>query len=714
MATPMSPHADAEQGFTLGDMFGFLWQSKFRIVFIAAIIMGLGGYHVVNMPKVYEASGTLLLSSDSSRMSLNSALSSVTGNDTGAMDTYMEFIRSRTFVESMIADLNLMDYGEYQHPSNLASFSESKDYAVRRFQANLTLEPVGDTDLLRLSFLSNTPELAADVLNFLGPAFFTYHTGMRKQRADDASRWLNVQLGNLQAKLEEAESQMQDFMRDNRLIDVASQIELAQTEVASLLHEKLQNDKALAAIEATVQQVDKANGDVDALMKIPYILKNSLVISMRTKLLEQEQALTEVAKRYKEKHHRYIAAKSTVDNLNDELASLLTNIIASLKQDLLTFQSRSQKLTQEIDSAKSQHSDLGRHELQLSRLRRKIDTTQQLYESFLTRLQEVEMLQDIGEEDDFAVVDMATIPTRPSKPNIPVLLAMVGLFSLTMSTGFWLVIHLISDSKSRHAQLLRSLDVPILTELPKLSKVKTPKDMSEAGSKNFVFSEAIRFLRASLMVANKEKDNRIIAITGIRQGDGKTSVSMSIAHSFGRLERALLVDTDMREPSIGKAFDIDGKAKGLTDFVSKEAKFSDCQYRVKGSQLTVVPAGKQPADPMETISKPRFEAIIRKLGIFYDRVIIEAPSVNSYADTLVLAKYVDGIVLVCDANNTEMSELMEAVQRLRENEAPLLGVVFNKVKHVRSAVSERGKRRSLILRPLRQLRRFLSSRPNFG
>lgn len=698
MATAQSGYSHEENGFNLSDLFSFLWQKKIRIVFTASLIFVLGAYYVVNQPKVYVAHSTLLLGGSENRFGIQSNLNNFGSSDAVKMDTYIEFIRSRQFIQSIVRDLNLQDADEFKRKVPSLFDNDEIEYAIDVFQGNLLLTRMGDTDLLKVSYESRLPGLAADVANFVGPAFFVFNASMSREKANDASKWLNTQLTQLQTKLANSEDALQAFLKENKLIDVGSQIELARTEISALLNEKLQIDKQFADVEATMQQLNAAEEDQESLLRVPWVLQNSLVVTLHNKVVNQEQEFATLTNRYKSKHHKYIASKSKLTQLLDEQQDLLVKLVASLRQQYQTLKSRSQALSQQIDDAKERYSDLGRHELQLSRLRRDVESTQTLYEVFLSRLQETEILKDLDDSEQFAVVDYAVEPRRPSKPNIPVLLVMVFVFSFTLSIGLWLLLHLLSDRRNRYRQQLSKMGVSLLAELPKLGKInllKTPRNSSKYARVRYPYDEAVRSLRSSIMVRPDDKEVRAVAISSVSNKDGKSDVAIALAESFSNLEKALLIDCDLRAPSVAKKFDLAKKHPGIVNFVNRKAKISLCMHRMADTQLTIMPCGDVPSDPIAHLSKPRFGSIIYKLGVFFERVVIDSPPINDFSDTLMLAKHVDGVVIVCDIEKTDIADLAEAIQRMRDSGAHLLGVVLSGVKGISSSLPKASLRKRI-------------------
>jgi receptor protein-tyrosine kinase len=701
--TNISPYqSNSESGLDLADLFVFLWQKKFRIIFMSAILISLGSYYVLQQPKVYRATSILLIGEESQSIALSS-MAALSGNSTSKMDTHIEFIKSRQFIRSVVETLALHHQDVFIPVKKQQQALPDIDHTVDMILNDLTLSSVKNTEMLKVTFASVSPDIAVELVNQIGPSFFEFRSIRSRDKAANASRWLNTQIEDIRASLTAAEEKLEDFLQKNELVDVTSQIRLVQGEISTLMREKLITDKAYAELTSTYQQVIDYETDTRKLLGVPWILNNALVAELRQRTSELEQAFNEVSQRYKFKHRKYISAKTSLDNIRLEMDQLLVQLATSLTREFETLGERQEQLAAQINQAKSQHNKFGRLEIELTRLRREVESNQKLYEAFLARLQEMEVLKDFSNQDNYAVVDYATRPNEPFKPRVTLSIALITIMASVFSYGFWLLLHLISDRPTRFRQMMRKMNVPILAEIVKLPKSRikgTVAAVVQEGQKNYQYAEAIRSLRTSVMMQSGDTEHRVIAVTGVTKGDGKTSIAISLAHSFGKLEQTLLVDTDLRSPSIAQAYGLDPKHPGITNFVRKSAKFRDCLHKDSRSQLSIMPSGPVPADPMVYISKPRFAEIIRKLGIFYERVVVEAPPVNNFSDALILSKYVDGIIIVCDADNTETAELVEAVQRLQDSGAPFLGIVLNKVKNVRNKLPQNSKTKRLLKKAL--------------
>jgi polysaccharide biosynthesis transport protein len=668
----------SQGGFDLADLLAFLWQKKWRILITIVILTALGSSYVKNLPNVYTATSTILLDEKSDTLTLTGNFGTVSQKESDKLDTFIELIRSRQFSAKIVEQLNLVERQEFQKVLENGVLIKDPQTAITVLLSNLKLTKIANTEMLKVNVESRLAYTAAEIANEIGPTFFDYQNQTRKRKADETTRWLDNQLTSLRSQLDEAEHELESFMQVNGLIDLESQVELAKTEISKLIEHKLQLDKTVAADHATIEQVEAAKGDRVKLLQIPAIFNDNLLRDLNAKLTEKELLFDEISKRYKYKHYKYIAAKSALEVLKENYSAALLQVVDGLQQSFLSSLKRQGDLAQQLEKARLRHTELGRHEMELATLRRKVTAMQQLYDVFLSRLQEAEILQDLESDGEFAIVDYAQVPEFPSKPKVLLGITFSFMLASVFSVGFWLLVHLVADKKTRLKQLLLRQGVAVLAEIPKVPKQR----LSKRDKLNAILP--IRSLRSEVVVRSDNTPIRIVAFTSISKEHEKSIVPIEMAESFGHLEKSMLIDGDMRNPIVGQYFGLGSNAAGLSDFINKQASFSQCVVREKGNQLSIMPSGSGTSDPLVYLSKPRFADFVKKVGVIYERLIIDTPPVNSFSDALVIAKLVDGIILTCDIEKTDSLALLEAVQRLQDAGAPLLGVVFDRSKYVKS------------------------------
>ncbi|MCF2947687.1 polysaccharide biosynthesis tyrosine autokinase [Paraglaciecola aquimarina] len=677
-------------GFDFTDLITFLWQKKLRIVISVSILTALGTFYVKSLPKIYSASSTILLSEKNEKLSIGGNLTSVTKPEDNKIDTYIELIKSKLLARKVVENLKLHEREEFKKKLADGGTVIEIDNAVNKLLKHLKLSKIANTDMLKVTYESELAVTTADVVNEIGPTFFEFERLSHQKQVNETTRWLDEQLLALSTRLDIAETELENFMQENGLIDLESQIELVKTEITKLIEHRLVVGKELSSSESTIKQIQNAKGDRKQLMQIPAILNDELIRTMSAELFKTELMLDELSKRYEHKHHKIIAIQGTADAITQNLDRSLQKVVDSLIQDDQSIKNRANELEQQLEAARVKHAALGAHEIDLASLRRKTLATQKLYDVFLTRLQEAEILRDLDAGDEFSVIDYAQVPHKHIKPRVMLGAVFSLIFSSIFSIGFWLIIHLIADKHTRFKQLLAKHGVLILGEIPRPPKKQAKTKSKRVTKKELFYADAIRSLRSELVVHANNAAIRTIAITHVSENTN-SALTIDIAESFSYIEKSLLIDCNLRSPQIGKVCERDSLTPGLTNYLGRRLSFGECKFQNGHSQLHVMPSGPVPNDPLMYLTNSKFYDFIQKLKKVYKRTIIETPHVTGYNDVLVISKSVDAVVLLCDLESADNQDLTEAIQRLLNAGVPILGVVFERVKNINRKRSAIGK-----------------------
>ncbi|WP_199609805.1 GumC family protein [Flocculibacter collagenilyticus] len=702
--------ANQSDEIALDELLVFLWERKFRIILLSLLMTLLGAAVILKMPKVYQASATIMLGSSGDNLSVVENVLSLKSNKSDEMDTTLAFLRSRSFIETLVVGQELHYIDEYKESiksNNGLKKVVDIQHSIDVFLKNLSVTQVADTNLLKLNFNSHDPQLAQQVVNAITPAFLAHQKQFKQGNVDKTSEWLSNQLNELKTNLEQSEATLESYLKEKKLIDVDSQINLSQREISRLLSEKYKNEKELAEIDAILVQVDRRRDKLDKLLELPWLLKNSLITDIRRQIFLQQKVLDQISQRYLHKHPKFIAEKTRLDSLNSELQQTIHQLIESLKNDQQNIAQRLIAIDNQIDSAKEEHSNLGRNQMDLARYYREIEANQKIYEALLTKVKENEILKNASHIADIALIDAAVLPKQPIKPKVSLSIIVIFIVSLIGSVILQVVLQLLFDKLTKLKNTVRGLDLSILSYIPKLNgekrKVPVHSPISIHKEKTDVqFVESIRTLRTTLLTQSQFKHKKVVAITSAMPDEGKSSVAVNLSLSFAELENVLLIDADLRLPSIGEVFNLDEEHPGLTNLIAQRAKFSECVHTDQLSDLNVLSAGTPARNPLVFLSKKRFGHVIRNLGKAYDRVFIETPPVNTVSDALVIAKAVDSVIVVVNSEEADHHYFIDAIERLQQTGVEIEGVVLNKVKMKGSpyGYGKRVRRRGMINRML--------------
>ena len=195
-----------------------------------------------------------------------------------------------------------------------------------------------------------------------------------------------------------------------------------------------------------------------------------------------------------------------------------------------------------------------------------------------------------------------------------------------------------------------------------------------------VISEQYRAIRTNIEYSNVDQDKKTILVTSSDKNEGKTTTVSNLAVSFANLnKKVLLVDCDLRNPSIHKMFKLNN-IYGLTDILAKDRAVDKCIQKTELENLYVLTAGAIPPNPAEILSSEKMKNLIEDLKNIYDYIFIDTPPIGLVTDAGVLSSFIDGVVLVVKSESVEKKYLEETKKKLDAVDARILGAILNSYK----------------------------------
>ena len=193
-------------------------------------------------------------------------------------------------------------------------------------------------------------------------------------------------------------------------------------------------------------------------------------------------------------------------------------------------------------------------------------------------------------------------------------------------------------------------------------------------------SEAYRTIRTGIEFSNLDKDLKIICITSSKKDEGKTTVLSNLGVSFAKIDKkVLLIDADLRNPSISKMFDT-SNTQGLMDILLGKRNIQDCVKKTKQENLYILTGGTIPPNPAEVLSSKKMSEFIESIKDEYDYIFIDSPPVGVVSDASIISAYSDGVIFVVGANEVDSNLVKIAKERLDSVKANIVGVILNKFK----------------------------------
>lgn len=206
----------------------------------------------------------------------------------------------------------------------------------------------------------------------------------------------------------------------------------------------------------------------------------------------------------------------------------------------------------------------------------------------------------------------------------------------------------------------------------------------------FTATEQYKLLRANLsFTLPEDKECPIVGVTSAMRGEGKSTTAVNLSYVLAESgKKVLLIDGDLRIPSIAKKMRIDGNV-GLTDLLRggetvQMSNFKSLYY----NNWYIMPSGPLPPNPSELLGSRRMENVLKTLSSNFDYIILDLPPVNIVSDALTVSKYIDGMIVVVREDYTEKKELETCFRQLKLSDVNVLGCVINESKNGKGSYSK--------------------------
>jgi capsular exopolysaccharide synthesis family protein len=288
------------------------------------------------------------------------------------------------------------------------------------------------------------------------------------------------------------------------------------------------------------------------------------------------------------------------------------------------------------------------------------------------------LLATTGQTVEATTINPAVPPSSPTSPDVRRNLALGLLAGLAIGVGVAFGRHALDTKVRSEADVKALSDRPMLSSIP-LDKNTKGKPLSLVTDPHGVHAEAIRRLRTNLLFIDVTTGKHSFVVTSAMPGEGKTMTVINLAMALADTgARVLLVDGDLRNPSVAKTMGLEGGV-GLTTILLGAATVDDVVQQWRDSSLFVLPAGQIPPNPSEILGSEPMETLFDHLTKEFDYVLVDSPPVLPVIDAVVINKLVGGLLFIVAADRTRKRDLQSAIKALTTVDASAAGFALNMV-----------------------------------
>jgi tyrosine-protein kinase Etk/Wzc len=407
--------------------------------------------------------------------------------------------------------------------------------------------------------------------------------------------------------------------------------------------------------ETKFNQFRNRNSTFDLGVESKLVLEQSVKLQMA--LLELQQKRKETESRFTAQHPTVQTIDAQIKNINTEIGVLAgkVKVFPSVEQDLL-------------------------------RLTRDLKVNSELYASLLNSAQQLRLVKE-GKIGNVRIVDTATVPELPIRPQRMTLLTIAGVLGLIFGLALAFVRNSLRPGIKDPIDIEQRLGLSVFATVP-YSKaqeflIKKIKGKVEGNHMLAVIApqdpaiESLRSLRTALQFAMLDAPNNIVLITGPTPGIGKSFTSANFVAVLASVnKKVLLIDADLRKGHLNQYFGIP-RGNGLSDVVSGSITFQDAIHKNVLPNVDFIATGTLPPNPAEVLMTCLGQELIQRVSGNYDFIVIDTAPVLVASDASIIAPVAGAVFLISRAEVTSIGELEEAVNRLKKSGSQTKGVIFN-------------------------------------
>jgi len=530
-----------------------------------------------------------------------------------------------------------------------------------------------DSTIMEIRFTADSPTMAASLANCIAQAYIEYNLDLRIMPYKNSVEWLTGRLAELKDKVEVSEKALQEYKEQKGIVLHQARESIVNQKLQGLVSQLVTMQGVRQEAEAKYHQIQGVINSPEQLSTVPDIMSNSVIQGLRNEELTLQMKMSDLSGKFGPKHPQLIKVKAELEGVRKYLMSEARKMLNSAKSQYEIALNREKFLNRSIEDARGEVLNLSREMVSFRGIADEAETNKRFYETLLKKLQEATLLSGMT-VPNIQIIDSAMVSRSPIKPDrsrnilLSVVIGLVGGIFLAMFVDY------MDDSLKNQDDVEKYLKQHYLGMVPSAPGQKVSLDHLSP------MHESYRTIRMGLKFAASETPLNAVLITSALASEGKTTTASNLAVVLAEMgERVLLIDGDLRRPSVHSYFGLDN-AVGLGSVIAEQVDLSSAIKQLENSNLSILTAGPNFPNPSELLSSDRMKEVLSVVREQYSRIIIDSPPIMPVSDPLILSALVDGVIMVSRGGVTSRLPVQKACQSLLNMKAHIIGVVLNNLK----------------------------------
>ena len=688
----IDPRLEQETSISFAEIRATLYRQRRIIIPIIVLALTVGLVVSLLMTPIYQATATVRMEADSNDVVKDGEVEQrVTGNDFQRyLNGQVEVLKSRKMAGRVADQLRLADNNDFLAAMNVEPPAQAgngrdiktarRDQVISVLAANIGVDLNFGSTIPAIKFKSPTPLTAVRVANAYADNLITGNIAQRYEATSYARDFLEREIARSKAQLEETERQAIRYAEEKQIIDASDGVTTTEgtTTPKSITTANLISSNAAVAGARTARIVAEERwkqAQQTPIMSLPQVQGNNAIQSLQAEKSAKQIEYGELLARYRKDHPAVLEAKSRVSALDAQINQMAARILESIRSEYQVAQRQEKSLDAVFEGLKGDTLDEQNRRVQLNLMARDVDTNRTQYQALLDRYKQVSTASGVV-TNNITILDRAEGASKVS-PRTFLNICIAGFVGMVLGFAIAFLREIFDDSIRSPDDVSRKLGLPLLGTTPIVDFGN--ELMAELANRKSPLAESYSSIRSSIDFSTASGAPASLVVTSAQPFEGKTTTSISLAESFARAgRRVLLVDGDLRNPSLHRNLGLNN-SHGLVNVLTGNMSFENALQPKAGFGFDLLSSGPIPPNPSEIITSDAIQRLLAATAGKYDQVIIDGPPTMGLADSPQIARAVEGTVFVVESGGSMRGQTKTAIRRLGHANGRILGVVLSKL-----------------------------------
>ncbi len=653
----------------------WLFAVVFFIIFTGTLL------YTLHSPKIYTSMASVrLLRDDPDVLKAGGSIEDNTIRSMEDFNTEMSVLQSGMLIRLVASRLRGEELTAFMAPyTDMIRFTGPLTPA-EVLMRNRRIVPMRMTLVAQIQYSHPDPQVAARIANLFAEEYRNQNLRQNIESTIEAVESLQVHVESQREKVEALEMQLAEYRERYGLVSLEERADIDHQELNDIKRIVVGDKRTLDEAETRWSLVQNQRAEGKPLWELPFIAHASRIAELLSQVSQLRISESTLAKRYRDKHPRMVELRQSLEKAESELKESLETAVQKTRLELDQARRNFEQSSLRLAEKEREILELGRLRVEYDSIRRELQVARGLHEHMDMR-RNTQMAEVTLKGASARIIDEAQPSRSPSSPRYVLNLGVGFVGGIFAGFAFVFAIALLDDRVKSAFDIETAIGLPLIGVIPRIKRLNSPeKAKAVASNIDRRVTESFRGIHSSLKIGDLSKDAKVILITSTTPSEGKSFVTTNLALTYSiHGQRTLLIDADLRMPSVGKSLDLDDSKDGIVSHFEKNQDLSSCIRKEVYPNLDVLCAGGRAKNPTQILSDVKFEQMMQGLRDSYDRIIIDTPPIAAVSDALNILSLVDGVIFVVKFNAVKRRTVKSNLRRVVEANVPVFGAVLNQI-----------------------------------